>query len=42
MLIKYEEELYTFSISRGVPEDKYAKYYLTQANKLKKSFLVEN
>ena len=30
MLIKYEEELYIFLISRGVPEYKYAKYYLMQ------------
>ena len=30
MLTGYEEELYIFLISRGVPEYKYAKYYLTQ------------
>ena len=29
-LTGYEEELYIFLISRGVPEYKYAKYYLTQ------------
>ena len=30
MLIKYEEELSIFLISRGVPEYKYAKFYLIQ------------
>ena len=30
MLIKYEEELKSFVISRGVPEYKYAKYCLMQ------------
>ena len=29
-LIKYEEGLYIFLMSRGVPEYKYAKYYLIQ------------